>query len=42
VEIVKAIGSKPTTLQLRLKRLAEKGLVACNEGGLWSSTSTPS
>ena len=42
VEIVKAIGSKPTTLQFRLKRLAEKGLVARNEGGLWSSPSTPS
>jgi hypothetical protein len=40
--IAATIGAKPSTMQQRLRRLAEKGLVARNEDGLWSATSTPS
>jgi hypothetical protein len=40
-EIQAATGGATSTLQNRLTRLEEKGLVQRGEGGAWISTSTP-
>jgi predicted transcriptional regulator len=37
-EIKQATGAKPTTLQVRLARLAQRGVVAHGEDGTWSAT----
>jgi hypothetical protein len=40
-ELARALQANPTTLQNRLTKLAQQGLVQRGDDGLWTSTSPP-